>query len=260
MSRTYSPECEIWAVLLMCQKLIPRCAHCRVTVRVDNLPVVYMLQRLSCRSRACLPILREIAWLCACWDVVVECVHIGTKVNTFADCLSRIGTTEHDPRELLALIRGFKLESSAVDWQLSWPPGRAVRPDLAALLPVCDMADLSAAWAALPEDDLAYIFPRILRAGRRAEAACTRLFTSVCCLASWSAAVSNGITARTFSARLFSCAWNAARAAVRSFSVPTAFLVPAPCTMPCTHTQARDTRARHAGRRHRGTPGTGSRQ
>ena len=85
----------------------------------------------------------------------------------------RIGTTEHDPRELLALIRGFKLESSAVDWQLSWPPGRAVRPDLAALLPVCDMADLSAAWAALPEDDLAYIFPRILRAGRLAEAACT---------------------------------------------------------------------------------------
>ena len=148
----------------MCRKLIPRCAHCRVLVRVDNLPVVYMLQRLSCRSQACLPILREIAWLCACWDVVLDCAHIGTKVNTFADCLSRIGTTEHDPRELLALIREFKLASSTVDWQLSWPPCRPVRPDLAALLPTCNMADLSAAWAALPEDDLAYIFPRILRA------------------------------------------------------------------------------------------------
>ena len=51
------------------------------------MPVVHMIQKLSCRSQACLPLLREIAWLCACWDVVIECVHIGTKVNKFADCL-----------------------------------------------------------------------------------------------------------------------------------------------------------------------------
>ena len=60
LRRIFICECEAWAVLFMVRALIPRCKHCRLMVRVDNLPVVHMLQKLSCRSRDCLPIIREI--------------------------------------------------------------------------------------------------------------------------------------------------------------------------------------------------------
>lgn len=161
LRRIFICECEAWAVLFMARALVPRCKHCRLVVRVDNEPVVHMLQKLSCRSRACLPIIREIAWLCATWDVELECVWIATADNKLSDALSRRYTPQYDAKELLGLLREFKRDP--VQWDVSWPPQRAARPELLKHIQVAQPSDFSSAWASLHPDDLRYIFPRMLR-------------------------------------------------------------------------------------------------
>lgn len=162
--RIFICEAEIWALLFACRALIPRCPGSRLTVRVDNKPVVNMVQRLACRSKACRPILAEIAWLAATWDVAIDCVWIDTLSNALADALSRKHTAKHDAAELQHLMREFKAESAPHNFDVSWPPARPVRPELLKLIPVAKPEDFSACWAALPADDLRVIFPRILHA------------------------------------------------------------------------------------------------
>ena len=58
LRRIFICECELWAVVFLVRKLAPRCVSSRLVVRVDNQPVVSMLNRMSTRSAACLPLLK----------------------------------------------------------------------------------------------------------------------------------------------------------------------------------------------------------
>ena len=169
LRRIFICECEAWAVLFMVRALIPRCKHCRLMVRVDNLPVVHMLQKLSCRSRACLPIIREISWRCATWDVEIECVWIATADNKLSDALSRRYTSKFDAAELRGLLHEFRKDP--VQWDVSWPPQSPARRELFPHIQVAHPADFSSAWGALPSDDLRYIFPRMLQGDHERQAA-----------------------------------------------------------------------------------------
>jgi hypothetical protein len=162
--RVFICECEAWALLFLCRRLLPRCVGCRLTVRVDNLPVVLMTRKFSTRSRACLPILQEICWLAATFDVELNVEWIDTKSNTFPDLLSRRygdGFDEEEWQRLLALHAPSTADVAY--WSESWPHQGPARPELRPHVPVADVREYSTVWASLSEEELAQILPAYLQ-------------------------------------------------------------------------------------------------
>eukprot|EP01045_Picozoa_sp_COSAG04_P018831 COSAG04_NODE_1773_length_5613_cov_2.489119_2_plen_148_part_00 len=98
-------ELELWAACFALRRLCPLCVGCRLSLRVDNKPVVNMLESLSTRSSACLPILTEMAWLLATYDVALNTTWIDTKSNVVPDVLSRRFSPDHDAAEFAAVVR-----------------------------------------------------------------------------------------------------------------------------------------------------------
>ena len=87
--RIWICELEAWGVLHALRSLCKRMGQCRVVVKVDNLPVVYMLRKLSAGSPRCVRVLREIAWICAAYDIELAVEWIDTHSNWLADTFSR---------------------------------------------------------------------------------------------------------------------------------------------------------------------------
>jgi len=163
LERIWICELELWALCFLCRRLCPRCRHCRLHVRVDSQPVCSMIHSLSTRSKACLPILTEIAWILASWDVELEVEWIDTKSNLVADVLSRRFAHDHDPAEFATVVRHFTAtEAANEEWQ-HWPAQPPARPELFAHCPVAHPADFSDAWADLDEEEMATILPHYLQ-------------------------------------------------------------------------------------------------
>ena len=158
LRRIFICECEIWAVLFLCRHLCPRCVGSRLTIRVDNLPVVRMLNKLSTRSAACLPILREICWICATFDVELDVTWIDTKSNIVADLLSRKFSPDHDQAAYDAVLATLAVYAADPEWR-RWKRQRAARPELQAHIPVADPADFSTEWGALDAVEMRRILP-----------------------------------------------------------------------------------------------------
>jgi hypothetical protein len=149
----------------MCRRLFPRCVGCKLVVSVDNLPVVRMVNKFSTRSSACLPILQEICWLAALFDVELEVVWIDTKSNVFPDLLSRFHDPETDREEWEHALALYAPSPGEVEfWTSQWPPASVPpRPELRPHVPVADVRKYSEAWAALSGEELAAILPAYLQ-------------------------------------------------------------------------------------------------
>lgn len=161
--RIYICECEIFAVLFMVRSLAPRCSNCILRIRVDNDPVVSMINRFSTRSKACLPILQEICWWCAVYAVELDCTWIDTKSNVFPDLLSRRYSPDFDQEEWDRIFQAHA-PSDAVRqrWDRDWPVQPPVRPELVPHVPTARLEDFSSAWAQMSAEDLADILPLYL--------------------------------------------------------------------------------------------------
>jgi hypothetical protein len=163
LRRVFICECELWAVVFLVRRLAPRCVSCRLIVRVDNKPVVSMLNRMSTRSAACLPLLKEVCWVCACYDVELDVRWIDTKSNLIADTLSRKFSPDHDEALYNRVVRQYlRGPASDPEWR-SWPPQRAARPELEPHIPVAAPADFSSAWANLDAKEMTRIIPFYLQ-------------------------------------------------------------------------------------------------
>lgn len=160
--RIWICELELWAVLFLCRQLCPRCVHCVLIVRVDNLPVCRMLDKLSTRSAACLPLLRELAWLLATFDVELDVRWIDTVSNELSDVLSRRFSSDHEPIEFTNVVSRLSDRGADPEWLL-WPAAPPARPELLAHIPVAHPADFSTAWASLDLEELARLLPFYLQ-------------------------------------------------------------------------------------------------
>ena len=163
LDRIWICELELWAVVFLCRKLVPRCANSRLIVRVDNKPVCQMFDKLSTRSAACLPLLTEICWLLASWNVVLDVRWIDTKSNLVPDTLSRRFSPDHDPALYAKVIRDFMAtEASDPVWR-HWRPQQPVRPELFDHIPVATPERFSTAWAELDPEETAQLLPHYLQ-------------------------------------------------------------------------------------------------
>ena len=163
-TRIFICECEAWALLFCCRHLFPKCVGTKLTVKVDNLPVVLMVKKFSTRSKACLPVLQEICWLAATYDVVLDVEWINSSANAFPDLLSRKfdpDLTKDDWQRGLAQYAPTDAEVRY--WTEAWPPRSPARPELRPHVPVADPRLYSDAWAALSAADLAAILPVYLQ-------------------------------------------------------------------------------------------------
>ena len=128
--RIWICELEVWACLFALRRLAPRMRNCRVVFRVDNLPVVFMMQKLSSRSHRCVRVLREIAWLSAAYDIEISVQWISTSDNFLADILSRRYCKDHDSIEWGTALNTFRREEAQnPEWD-HWPAQSPQRPEL----------------------------------------------------------------------------------------------------------------------------------
>ena len=164
LRRIFICECELWAVVFLVRKLAPRCVSSRLVVRVDNQPVVSMLNRMSTRSAACLPLLKEIAWICATFDLELDVRWIDTKPNLIADTLSRKFDRDHNPALYVKVVHDYLSGPASDPRWLSWPVQRPARPELLAHIPVASPADFSSSWGSLDRSQMTRIIPFYLQA------------------------------------------------------------------------------------------------
>ena len=164
LCRIFICECELWAVVFLVRKLAPRCVSSRLVVRVDNKPVVSMLNRMSTRSTACLPLLKEIAWVCATFDLELDVRWIDTKSNLISDTLSRKFEADHDPALYASVVRDYLSGPAADPCWLSWPTQRPARPELLPHVPVASPVDFSTAWGSLDQAQMTRIITFYLQA------------------------------------------------------------------------------------------------
>ena len=101
----------------------------RLTCMIDNQSVVGMCRRLSSRSPRCLPIMKEIALLCAIYQVTLRPMYVPSKDNTAADQLSR--KSQVRPADLQATLAEWATREPDATW---WSRREPVRPELRSLL------------------------------------------------------------------------------------------------------------------------------
>ena len=143
-------ELEILALVFALRVVLPRCRHIDGTpgllsVRVDNLPVVYMVQNLRSRSARCLPAVREIGFLCAAYDVQIECTWIDTVSNHCADVFSRRYSPDHSAADFAAVVKGFMRDGANDPRLAAWPVRPPARPELLAVIERVDYDDYGGA-------------------------------------------------------------------------------------------------------------------
>lgn len=120
-------ELEALALLVALRDLAPLVggSYGRLVVHIDNLGLVDMLRKYSTRSAACLPILKEIFWLCAAYGFTIHPVHIRSEDNEAADALTR--SHQMQLEELHGILRRWAASHPDAT---AWFPQPPARPDL----------------------------------------------------------------------------------------------------------------------------------
>ena len=103
-------ECEILTVAFAMRYLAPLAANSRVTIHIDNLPVVQMLKKHSSVSSRCCAVVAEIEWCCATYNVELSPVHCRTYDNVIADAGSRYYEEGFDVPAFNKLVSSWRAE------------------------------------------------------------------------------------------------------------------------------------------------------
>ena len=134
-------ELEILCCALALRKLAPYMAGSRCVWHVDNLPVVYMLNKHRSVSSRCANVVAEICWQCAVWNIEIEAHHVRTYDNGLADRLSRecemegLGAAEKKLEESKLEHMMAEFEDRVAMYCPKGPQKKAMeRPDLLPLL------------------------------------------------------------------------------------------------------------------------------
>ena len=160
--RIFICELELWAVLYLVRRLAPHCVHCRLHVRVDNQPVVGMIRRLATASARCVPVLREIAWLLAAFDLELIATYITSKENLVSDVLSRAFSGDLPDGALGTVERWLQARATHGPWE-QWPAETSPRPELLAAVPVARPDTYAGGLLDLSETEIDEILPEYLR-------------------------------------------------------------------------------------------------
>ena len=88
--RIWITFCEALAALFCLRRVLPYVRHQRLTFNKDNQSVCGMLAKLQTSSVACRPVVTEIAWLLAAFDVELDVRYIRSEDNCLSDAANRL--------------------------------------------------------------------------------------------------------------------------------------------------------------------------
>ena len=150
-------ELECLAILFCARFMFPRCRHMRWEGYSDNMGAVFMLNKLTSRSERIHPIITEILWLAAAYDVEIRYAHVPTHRNILTDAGTR-QEQDKDFERYLAEYQTAYPQSWVTEQESLFPILAPARPELLAATPVCHRdifeasnIDLGELAAVLPE-------------------------------------------------------------------------------------------------------------
>ena len=92
LAEIFITELEVYAIVRQARSIFPHCRGMRFEGYSDNLGAVYMMNKLSSRSKLCRKLVEEILWLAVAYDVEIAFQHVPTEQN----CLTDGGTRQAD--------------------------------------------------------------------------------------------------------------------------------------------------------------------
>lgn len=154
-------ELEIWACLYMIRTVAPRAAHSTLRLKCDNIGVVYILTKMGTRSRRISPIVTEILWLCAAFDIELEPTHVKSERNVLCD----YGTRQKDKHfhEHLAAYAEVHHERWFAEQLRRFPP-QTPRPELVDLVQSMQAEERQYVQHGVDTEELARVSSRVAAA------------------------------------------------------------------------------------------------
>ena len=128
-------ELECLAILFCARFMFPRCRHMRWEGYSDNMGAVFMLNKLTARSERIQPIITEILWLAAAFDVEIHYAHVPTHRNILTDA----GTRQEQDKEFERYLAEYRIAyppSWVAEQERLFPIAEPARPELFAAMPV----------------------------------------------------------------------------------------------------------------------------
>jgi hypothetical protein len=103
--RIWIQFCEALAALFCLRRVLPFVANLVLVIHQDNQAVAAMLTKLQTSSVPCQPIITEIAWLLAVYNVELDVRYIKSADNVVADCASRVRSGDITSAQYKAAIQ-----------------------------------------------------------------------------------------------------------------------------------------------------------
>ena len=149
-------ELECIAILFCARQMFPRCVGLRWEGYSDNMGAVHMLNKLTVRTNRIAPVITEILWLAATYDVEIAYAHVPSHRNILTDAGTRQDTSDFE-----AHVREFR-RAYPREWvaqqEAKFPIRDPARPELLQAIPVAyrddfdtSVLDLSEMEAVIPE-------------------------------------------------------------------------------------------------------------
>jgi hypothetical protein len=161
LAEIFITELECLAILFCARFMFPRCVGMRWEGYSDNLGAVFMFNKLTARAERIAPIIREVLWLAAAYDVEIAYAHVPTYRNVLTDAGTRQEAKDFDVH-----LRQFR-EAYPPEWvreqERLFPLRESPRPELLAATPVVHRDVFESANLDLGE--MAAVLPEWISAG-----------------------------------------------------------------------------------------------
>ena len=127
-------ELETFCVVLIAREIFPRCRGMIFEGYADNIGTVYMVNKLSTRSKRTRPMIHEILWRAAAYDVEIHYDHVPTERNSLTDAGTRI--KDKDFASHVKAFEAVHTKSWCKAANEQFPPQPAARPELVDKIPI----------------------------------------------------------------------------------------------------------------------------
>ena len=154
-------ELECLAILFCARTMFPRCRGMRWEGYSDNMGAVHMFNKLTARSERIAPVITEVLWLAAAYDVEIHYAHVPTHRNVLTDAATRQESKDFD--KYLAEYRKAYPPEWVKRQEMRYPIREPARPELLAATPIAHRDTFSE--ASMDVDELAAVLPEWLEAG-----------------------------------------------------------------------------------------------
>lgn len=139
LAAIFITEMEIYAIVLQARSIFPHCKGMRFEGYSDNLGAVFMMNKLSSRSRLCRKLVEEILWLAVAYDIEIAFRHVPTEQNCLTDSGTRQADSDFAGHE--EAFRKVHTQQWCDDAEERFPAREPARPEVLQAVPTVNFED-----------------------------------------------------------------------------------------------------------------------